>query len=47
MHIQEKCAYVAAACCVIHLEELPQHEGVVVGIANLAGQALLHVSHHV
>lgn len=44
---REGAAYVSTASSVIHLEELAQHEGVVVGVANLAGQALLHVGQHV
>lgn len=40
-------AYVTTASCVIHLEELAKHEGIVVGVANLASQPLLHVGQHV
>ena len=40
-------AHVSTASCVVHLEKLAQHEGVVVGVADLAGQPLLHVGQHV
>ena len=40
-------AYISTAGSVIHLEELAQHEGVVVGVANFPRQPLLHVGQHV
>ena len=40
-------AHISTASCVVHLEEFAQHEGVVVGVANLACQPVFHVGQHV
>lgn len=39
--------YLSSFQCVIHLEQLPQLEGIVVSVAHFAGYTLSHVFQHV